>query len=80
VPSSADQLLTVLAAANGLLYARQRQMVTVREWAALGRAVEACTGRRAADLLTTRDLADAARCGLAWDGATDGPLPSHEII
>jgi hypothetical protein len=74
-----DQLHAVLAAAGALLDARRHQAVSAHEWVALARAVAACTARTTADLLTTRDLADAARCGLAWDEATDGPLPPHQI-
>jgi hypothetical protein len=80
VSPTPDQLRAVLTAADGLLDAPRRQTVTVREWVALARAVAACTARKATDLLTTRDLADAARCGLAWDEATDGPLPPHQIL
>lgn len=73
------QLEAVLSAANYLLGARQDQMVTVEEWANLARAVATCTGRRTADLLTERDLEQAAEAPpLAWHEATDGPLPSLE--
>ncbi|MGD9791176.1 MAG: hypothetical protein AB7Q00_09050 [Phycisphaerales bacterium] len=70
------QLEAVLAAANHLLGARQDQMLTVEEWADLARTVAACTGRNTADLLIERDLEDAAKYALAWDEATDGPLPN----
>ncbi len=72
------QLEAVLAAANHLLGARQDQMLTVEEWADLARAVAACTGRKTADLLIERDLEDATEYGLAWDEATDGPLPVND--
>ena len=72
------QLEAVLAAANHLLGARQDQMLTVEEWADLARSVAACMGRKTADLLIERDLEDAAEYGLAWDEATDGPLPSSD--
>lgn len=72
------QLQAVLAAAEYLLGARQDQMLTVEEWAALARAVAACTGRKTADLLTQRDLEQVVEAPpVAWDEAVDGPLPNH---
>ena len=68
------QLEAVLSAAQHVLGARQDEMLTVEEWAGLARAVAACTGRKAADLLTPRDLEQAADYDLAWDQAVDGPL------
>lgn len=77
MPATIPQLEAVLSAAGHLLGARQDQMVTVEEWANLARAVAACTGRRTADLLTERDLEQAAEDPpLPWNEAVDGPLPS----
>lgn len=73
------QLQAVLSSAEGLLGARQDQMLTVEEWASLARAVAACTGRKTADLLTERDLEQVAEDPpLPWDEVIDGPLPSTE--
>ncbi len=78
MPATQTQLEGVLNAAEALLGARQVEMVTVEEWANLARAVAACTGGKTRDLLTERDLDDAARYRLAWDEAVDGPLPPVE--
>ncbi|MCC6319882.1 MAG: hypothetical protein IT438_00415 [Phycisphaerales bacterium] len=75
-PSEA-QLEAVLQAALYLLGARQDQMLTIKEWTDLARAVAACQERKTADYLTDRDLEDIAeRYALDWDEATDGPLPA----
>jgi hypothetical protein len=55
----------LLDAAEAVLGARRDQMLTVEEWAALARAVAACTGARAGDLLTERDREEAAEYGVA---------------
>lgn len=55
----------LLDAAGAVLGARRDDMLTVEEWAALARAVAACTGGRAADLLTERDRDEAAEYGVA---------------
>jgi len=69
------QLHAVVSAAEGVLGARQDQMLTVEEWANLARAVAACTERKTADLLTERDLEQIAEDPpLPWDEAVDGPL------
>jgi hypothetical protein len=36
------------------------------------------TGRKTADLLTTRDLEDARRYEVIWEESVDGPLPGAE--
>ena len=74
---SREQLTAVLDAAATVLAHRQQQMLTVEEWAALARAVAACTGQKAADLLTDRDLEEVT-CAppLPWDEAVDGRLPT----
>ena len=72
-------LEAVLAAARDLLGARQDRMLTVEEWANLARAVAACTGLKAADLLGEDDLRDAAEGGLAWDPTRDGRLPESDL-
>ena len=60
-----------------MLARRQQQMLTVEEWAALARAVAACTGQKTADLLTERDLEEVSTDPpLPWDEAVDGPLPT----
>jgi hypothetical protein len=77
VAATSTQLEAVVSAANALLGARQDQMVTVEEWANLARAVAVCTGRKTADLLTERDLEQAAEDPpLPWNEAIDGPLPN----
>lgn len=58
-----DRLRAVLDAASALLGARQDEMCTIDEWAALARAVADCTGRAPRDLLTERDIEDAATYG-----------------
>lgn len=74
-----QQLQAVLDAANHLLELRQHHIDTVEEWAALARAVAACTGRKTADLLTERDMQQVAEHPpLPWNEATDGPLPAIE--
>ena len=76
MPATQAQLEAVRSAAEELLGARQDHMDTVEEWAALARAVAACTGRKTRDYLTPRDLRDAATPPrLAWDEAVDGALP-----
>lgn len=55
----------LLDAAGAVLAARRDEMLTIEEWAALARAVAACTGGRAADLLTERDREQAAEYGVA---------------
>lgn len=60
-----DRLQAVLDAADAGLAARRDEMLTIEEWAALARAVAACTGGRAADLLTERDRDEAAEYGVA---------------
>ena len=70
-----EQLTAVLDAAATVLARRQDQMLTVEEWAALARAVAACTGQRTADLLSERDLEEVTtHPPLPWDEAVDGPL------
>lgn len=61
----------LLDAAGAALDARRAGMLTAAEWAALARAVAACTGGRAEDLLTERDREHAAEYGvsLGEDGA-----------
>lgn len=77
--ASQAQLEAVLSAAEYLLGARQDQMVTVEEWAALARAVAACTDRKTADLLTQRDLEQVVEYEpVVWDEAVDGPLPTDD--
>lgn len=73
-----QNLNAVLRAAERVLEARRVDMCTVDEWAALARAVAACTGRRTGDLLTERDLEHVAQYGITWDVAADGPLPDAE--
>ena len=69
------QLDDVLQAALYLLGARQDQMLTIKEWTDLARAVAACQECKTADYLTEHDLEDIAeRSALEWDEATDGPL------
>ena len=75
--ASHEQLTAVLKAASTVLARRQDHMLTVEEWAALARAVAACTGQRTADLLTERDLDEmTAAPPLPWDEAVDGPMPT----
>ena len=71
-----ERLAAVLNAAAAVLAHRQRQMLTVEEWANLARAVAGCTGQKTADLLTERDLEEVTEHPpLPWDEAVDGPLP-----
>jgi hypothetical protein len=73
------QLEAVLGAALHVLGARQDRVLTIEEWASLARAVASCQGGKAADYLTENDLEGIAeRHALAWDEASDGPLPSDE--
>jgi hypothetical protein len=72
------QLQAVVDSAHDLLDKRRTAMDTTEEWVALARAVAACTGRLASDLLTTRDLENVAEYGLPWDEAVDGPLPDED--
>jgi hypothetical protein len=70
---------TVLAVAERVLAARRADMLTLGEWVDLARAVAAATGKKTADLLTTRDLEDMADdYADEWDVAVDGPLPPAE--
>ncbi len=71
-----EQLSAVLTAALQLLGARQDHMLGVDEWVDIARAVSACTHGKTANLLTDRDLDDAAEREIEWDEAIDGPLPS----
>lgn len=73
--ASHEQLTAVLDAAATVLAHRQAHMLTVEEWAALARAVAACTGQKTADLLTERDHEQVAEHPpLPWDEMRDGPL------
>jgi hypothetical protein len=71
-----DQLTAVLTAALHVLGARQDHMLGLDEWVDLARAVSACTHGKTTNLLTDRDLDDAAEREIDWDEAADGTLPS----
>ena len=70
--------LRILTAALHLLGARQDHMLGLDEWVDLARAVSACTHGKTSNLLTDRDLDDAAEREIDWDESVDGPLPRFD--
>lgn len=67
----------LLDTAEAVLAARRDEMLTIEEWAALAKAVAACTEQYASDLLTRRDLEQVVEYRVPWDVAADGPLPGE---